>query len=45
MAKEQIQIAITDANITVEQRQNKAEITARYQEILRCKMRASKVIL
>ena len=45
MAKEQIQIAITDADITVEQRRNKTEIAARYQEIMRCKMQASKVIL
>ena len=45
MAKEQIQIAITDVNITVEQRRNKTEIAARYQEIMRCKMQASKVIL
>lgn len=43
MAKEQIQIAIKDANITVEQRRNKTGIAARYQEI-RCKMQASKVI-
>ena len=44
MAKEQIQIAIKDANITVEQRRNKTGIAARYQEIMRSKMQASKVI-
>ena len=44
MAKEQIQIALKDANITVEQRRNKTGIAARYQEIIRCKMQASKVI-
>lgn len=38
-------MAITDANITVEQRRNKTKIEARYQEIMRCKMQASKVIL
>ena len=45
MAKEQIQIAITDAYITEEQRRNKREIAARYQELTTCKMQAWKVIL